>query len=65
MLGRLLDDLKQVPPAPGVDEVLVPGEPEARAQAERERDGIPLPPTLWTTLSELSTDLGVTVPAAG
>ena len=43
----------------------MPGEPEARAKEERERDGIPLPPTLWTTLWELSTDLGVTVPAAG
>ena len=64
LLGRLLADLKAIPPAPGVDEVLVPGEPVARAKAERERDGIPLPPPLWTTLSELSTDLGVTVPAS-
>ena len=54
---------RQVPPAPGYDEVLVPGEPEARAQAERERDGIPLPPTLWATLAELSGELGV--PPAG
>jgi ureidoglycolate dehydrogenase (NAD+) len=65
LLGRLLGDLKQVPPAPGHDEVLVPGEPEARAKAERERDGIPLPPTLWTTLEALSGELGVTVPASG
>jgi ureidoglycolate dehydrogenase (NAD+) len=65
LLGRLLGDLKQVPPAPGHDEVLVPGEPEARAKAERERDGIPLPPTLWTTLEELSGELGVMVPASG
>ena len=62
-LGRLLADLKAVPPAPGVDEVLVPGEPEARARAERERDGIPLPPTLWATLEELSGELGVSPPA--
>ena len=52
--ARLLGDLKAIPPAPGFDEVLVPGEPEQRTQAERERDGIPLPPTLWTTLGELS-----------
>ena len=50
LLARLLGDLKAIPPAPGFDEVLVPGEPEARRQAERERDGIPLPPTLWTSL---------------
>ncbi len=63
LLGRLLADLKAIPPAPGYDEVLVPGEPEARAKAERERDGIPLPPTLWTTLTELSGELGVSPPA--
>ena len=61
----MLRDLKAIPPAAGHDEVLVPGEPEARAQAERERDGIPLPPTLWVTLSELSSELGVVVPASG
>jgi ureidoglycolate dehydrogenase (NAD+) len=64
-LGALLQALKAMSPAPGHDEVLVPGEPEARAQAERERDGIPLPPTLWVTLSELSSELGVVVPASG
>ena len=59
LLARLLGDLKAVPPAPGFDEVLLPGEPEQRTQAERERDGIPLPPTLFTTLTELSAELGV------
>jgi ureidoglycolate dehydrogenase (NAD+) len=65
LLARLLGDLKAIPPAPGHDEVLVPGEPEARAQAERERDGIPLPPTLWASLTELSSELGVSPPASG
>jgi LDH2 family malate/lactate/ureidoglycolate dehydrogenase len=63
LLGRLLADLKAVPAAPGHDEVLVPGEPEARAKAERERDGIPLPPTLWTTLEALGGELGVSSPS--
>jgi LDH2 family malate/lactate/ureidoglycolate dehydrogenase len=65
LLARLLGDLKAVPPAPGFDEVLLPGEPEQRTQAERERDGIPLPPTLVTTLTELSAELGVPAPASG
>jgi ureidoglycolate dehydrogenase (NAD+) len=43
--------------------VLVPGEPEARAQAVRDRDGIPLPPVLWESLETLSGELGVAVPA--
>ena len=62
LLGRLLGDLKAIAPAPGFDEVLVPGEPEARARAERERDGIPLPPTLVETFTALSAKLGVAVP---
>jgi ureidoglycolate dehydrogenase (NAD+) len=61
-LGGLLEALKAMPVAPGHDEVLVPGEPEARAKAERERDGIPLPPTLWTTLEALSGELAVSPP---
>ena len=65
LLSGLLEQLKAVPSAAGVDEVLVPGEPEARAKAERERDGIPLPPTLWVTLEELSGELGVPSPAHG
>ena len=65
LLGGLLEHLKAIPAAPGHDEVLVPGEPEARAKAERERDGIPLPPTLWTALEDLSSELGVAVPARG
>jgi len=65
LLGGLLEHLKAIPAAPGHDEVLVPGEPEARARAERERDGIPLPPTLWASLSDLSAELGVTPPASG
>ena len=65
LLSRLLGDLKSIPAAPGHDEVLVPGEPEQRALAERERDGIPLPPTLRASLKELSAELGVTPPASG
>jgi uncharacterized oxidoreductase len=34
--------LVETPPAPGHDEVLIPGEPEERTRAERERDGIPI-----------------------
>ena len=39
VLGGLLDELRAIPPAPGFDEVLAPGDPEDRARAERERVG--------------------------
>jgi ureidoglycolate dehydrogenase (NAD+) len=64
VLGRLLADLRAIPPAAGFDEVLVAGDPEDRSRAQRERDGIPIEPALWAKLTALSGELGVSVPAA-
>jgi LDH2 family malate/lactate/ureidoglycolate dehydrogenase len=60
----VLGELRAIPPAPGFDEVLAPGDPEQRAQGARERDGVPIEPALWGTLNELSRELEVPVPAA-
>ena len=64
VLGGLLGELRAIPPAPGFGEVLAPGDPEDRARAERERNGVPIEPALWRTLNELSLELEVPVPAA-
>jgi LDH2 family malate/lactate/ureidoglycolate dehydrogenase len=53
--------VRAIAPAPGFKEVLVPGDPEVRTRAIRERDGVPIPDDLWQTLVELATSLGVTV----
>jgi hydroxycarboxylate dehydrogenase B len=39
--------LKQSPPAPGAEGVLLAGEPERAARAEREREGIAIDDTTW------------------
>jgi LDH2 family malate/lactate/ureidoglycolate dehydrogenase len=62
LLSGLLGELRANPPAPGFDEVLVAGDPEERAERERRRGGIPLPPALTATLEALSAELGVAVP---
>ena len=62
VLDGLLGELRAIPPAPGFDEVLVAGDPEDRARAERERSGVPIEPGLWRTLRELSDELGVAAP---
>ena len=62
VLETLLGELRAIPPAPGFDEVLVPGDPEDRARERRERSGVPIEPALWRTLRELSDELGVPVP---
>jgi LDH2 family malate/lactate/ureidoglycolate dehydrogenase len=63
---RLTDELKQrikqVPAAPGFDEVLLPGELEARSQAQRQREGIPLADQTWNHLLEEAAAWGVTPP---
>jgi LDH2 family malate/lactate/ureidoglycolate dehydrogenase len=60
---KVMAAVKSVPPAAGVDEVLVPGEPEARARAARLRDGIPVPDRTWTEIQETATSVGVSLPA--
>jgi len=65
VLDGLLDELRAIPPAPGFDEVLVAGDPEDRARAERARTGVPIEPALWGTLRALSDELGVPVPDSG
>ena len=62
VLGALLGELRAIPPAPGFDEVLVPGDPEDRARERRSRDGVPIEPALWRTLRALGDELGVAAP---
>ena len=59
----LVDGVKGLPAADGVDEILVPGEPEDRMRAERERAGIPLPEGTLRGLQEVSQRLGIEMPA--
>ncbi len=45
-MDAMIDELHATPPADPAQPVLVPGEPEDLARAERLRDGIPIPPAL-------------------
>lgn len=50
----LCRSLAAAPTAPGVDRVLVPGEPEWRARAQRRSDGVALPETTWHQILRLA-----------
>ena len=63
-LDRMVERLKSVRTTDGVDEVLVPGEPEARTAAERRESGVPLGDGVWETLGDLSDRYGVALPEA-
>ena len=56
-----LAKLKAIPPAPGFAEVLIPGEPEAREEARRRAEGIPLPEATWQAIVQAGTRVGVAV----
>jgi uncharacterized oxidoreductase len=46
--------------APGFDEILLPGEPEKRSTAARERDGIAVDDTTWRDICAAAATLGIT-----
>jgi len=58
-MDALIDTLHATPPADPALPVLVPGEPEARARAERTRRGIPIPPALAKQIRALCEEAGV------
>lgn len=64
LTAETLAAAKATPPAPGKDEVLVPGEPEIRSRAVREREGIPIPDAIWQDLAALATRFAIPMPNA-
>ena len=58
----LIDRLKALPPAEGVKEVLIPGEPEDRVQEERSKNGIPLPDGTVRNLRKVAERFKVPMP---
>lgn len=59
----LVELFKATSPAPGVDEVLLPGELERRTTLQRLQEGIPVDETTWEKLVDAADGLKVTVPA--
>lgn len=61
-MKRLREMIKSSTPALGYDEVLMAGEPEWRAEAERRAHGVPISRAIWRELADLATRLGVHPP---
>jgi len=57
----LVEWVKSSRPAPGFDEVIVPGELERRTTQRRSTDGIPLPDETWEQIRAAAEKAGVTV----
>ncbi len=57
-MDEMIREIKSLPRAPGVEEVLIPGEPEARCRARRLQEGIPLSAEAVRVLREYGLRLG-------
>ena len=59
----LVGYLKSSPTAPGVTEILTPGEPELRTEAERRTAGIFVEDQTWGQIAEIAKEFKLAVPA--
>lgn len=55
----LVGHVKSSRTAPGVAEILLPGEPEFRTERERERTGIPIDDTTWEKVCAAAREIGL------
>ena len=56
-----VDWLRQSPPAPGSEGVLLAGEPERAARVQRQREGIAIDDTTWGEIVAAGAKVGVAV----
>jgi LDH2 family malate/lactate/ureidoglycolate dehydrogenase len=54
--------ISQAAPAEGFERVLLPGELEQITEAQRSRDGIPIPESTWASITETANRFGVALP---
>jgi len=62
-MDELIEDLKNQPKASGVEEILIPGEPEWRTKIKREKGGCPIRKEDVALLRRLGSDFKVPFPA--
>lgn len=58
----LVQDIKSSPPEPGVEKILIPGEPEILNKKENYKKGIPLLPTVLEKLRQIGLELNLSLP---
>lgn len=63
-MDTLVERVKACPRAEGFDEIMMPGEPEFRARAERLETGIPVTADVVETLNQEAATAGIAPPAA-
>ena len=59
---QMVSDLREIPPSPGFDKVMLPGEMEDSKEAAAQANGVSLTRSLVDTLSKLGTEHGTPFP---
>lgn len=62
LVAEVMAAAKRAPCAPGVDEILIPGEPEVKMRERRTREGILIPEATWRELCVLAERFAVPLP---
>lgn len=60
-VDSLIHYVKSSPTAPGVDEILVPGEPEFREERKRLREGVHIEHDTWSQIAKAAEEVGLDV----
>jgi uncharacterized oxidoreductase len=58
-VSRYVDFIRDTKPMAGVDQVLIPGDPERKTRLERTKNGVPLPDDTWAAIVNTARDVGV------
>jgi uncharacterized oxidoreductase len=58
-IARYVDFIRATKPISGVDQVLIPGDPERKTRAERTANGVPLPDDTWAAIVNTAREVGV------
>ena len=58
-MTRYVDFIRATKPVAGVEQVLIPGDPERKTRAERCRNGVPLPDDTWAAIVNTAREVGV------
>lgn len=58
-VSRYADFIRATKPMAGVDQVLIPGDPERKTRIERTKNGIPLPDDTWAAIVNTAREVGV------
>ena len=58
-ISRLIESIKSLPKNNEINEIMMPGEPEKLILAHRAKEGIPIPETTWSKLSNIANTLDI------